>query len=565
MAEPRTVQTKNELLTRIRDLEFQLESQESLQDLIVSLHTHQEELRTQQDALVHAQNELEASRDRYAELYDFSPVPMVSLRKNGVIEAMNLAAARLLGVDRGVAIGTPLLVYVHTGSRRAFLDHMLRVRREDGLVRSQLSVRGAETQEVPVEIQSRRFEPSQATEVVYQTALIDMSERRRHEEDLRHADEERVRNQRDELAARAASEAKDRFLAVLSHELRTPLTPILLMLETLEEEETNSPQQRSLAAIRRNTEVMARLIDDLLDVTRIVHDKLHLTLAPVALHPLLRSVVEMCDVDLEQRGIHVELEHDAGDAYVLGDTLRLRQVFWNLLRNAIQHSPDGARVEVHCGMPASGKLRITVRDSGTGLDPDDMERIFEPFQQSGKNPRQGSGLGLGLAICRGLAEAHGGTIYAGNAGLGSGAMFTVELPSCPVPKSLPRGLQQQPLQRAGLRILVVEDHADTAEAMKLVLERLGHRVRVAGSLEEGRSQSHEPFDVLISDLQLPDGSGLDLMRELSAQHPVKGIAMSGFGTEDDVQRSREAGFHTHLVKPVDVHRVAEAIDALAGS
>jgi PAS domain S-box-containing protein len=567
MAEPRTAHTKNELLTRFRELEFQLESQESLQDLIVSLHTHQEELRTQQDALVHAQSELEASRDRYAELYDFSPVPIVSLRTNGVLEGMNLAAARLLGVDRAGAIGTPLLVFVQEASRRAFLDHMLRLRREDGLVRSQLSVRGADGQEVPVEVQSRRFEPSQGAEVVvYQTALIDMSERRRHEEDLRHADEERARNQRDELAARAASEAKDRFLAVLSHELRTPLTPILLMLETLEDEQegANSSHQRSLAAIRRNTELMARLIDDLLDVTRIVHDKLHLSLAPVALHPLLRSVVDMCDTDLEQRKIQVDLELDPGNPYVLGDALRLRQVFWNLLRNAIQHSPDGARVEIHCGMPATGKLRVSVRDNGKGLDPEDMERIFEPFQQSGKNLRQGAGLGLGLAICRGLAEAHGGTIYAGNAGFGSGALFTVELPLCPAPKSLPRGPQEQPIRRAALRILVVEDHADTADAMQLVLTRMGYRVRVATSLGEGRELAQEPFDVLISDVQLPDGSGLDLMRELSAQHAVKGIAMSGFGTEDDARRSREAGFQTHLVKPVDVHRVAEAIDELAG-
>jgi CheY-like chemotaxis protein len=306
---------------------------------------------------------------------------------------------------------------------------------------------------------------------------------------------------------------------------------------------------------------MTRLIDDLLDVTRIAHDKLHLTLAPVPVDGVLRSAVEMCEADLTKRNIRLDVEFLAGDAYVLGDALRLRQIFWNLLRNAIQHTPNGGRVGIRTEVRDGHSLRCSVRDSGPGIEPEELDRLFEPFQQSKKEP--GSGLGLGLAICRGLVEAHGGTIHVESDGADNGAIFHVELPSCPAPRSLPRGELVKPARHEPLRVLVVEDHADTAEAMKLVLTRLGYRVRIGHSLAEGRTLALEPFDVLISDVQLPDGSGLDLMRELSAEHPVKGIAMSGFGTDTDVRRSREAGFHTHLVKPVDVHRVAEAIDALA--
>jgi signal transduction histidine kinase len=552
------------LRERVRELEAQLESRESIQEVIENLQTYQEELRTQHEDLLHAQRELELSRDSYAELYDFAPVPILALSPKGLIEAMNLAAAVLIGVDRAVAVGTPFVVYVQAGSRHAFLDHMVRVRHETGVVRSEIVLASRHGDSPTVEIQTRVLERGGARQLVYQTALIDVTDARRMQGERERAAEERERSRRQELEARAASEAKDRFLAVLSHELRTPLTPILLTLETLGDSETSSVEQhRGLDAIRRNTELMAHLVDDLLDVTRIVHDKLHLSLAPVAMDVLLRSAVEMSATELEQRGLELDLKLDAGDIYVLGDALRLRQIFWNLLRNAIQHTPQGGRVAIRSALLAGGWLRVVVSDSGDGIEPRELERVFEPFRQSDK--AAGGGLGLGLAICRGLAEAHGGTIRAdsGRPEI-SGASFIVDLPTCPAPKSLPRSQLEKPAAtHAPLRILVVEDHVDTAEAMQLVLQRLGYKVRLAHSVEEGRTLAHEPFDVLISDLQLPDGSGLDLMRELSAEHVVKGIAMSGFGTEVDVQRSREAGFHTHLVKPVDVHRVAEAIDALA--
>ena len=552
-----------ELLERLHEAEAQLESQETLQELITSLHTHQEELKCQHDALIAAQLELEASRDRFAELYDFAPVPILTLGPNGVIESMNLAAARLLGVDRAIAIGTPLIVYVHGASRREFMDHVMRARRGAGLVYSEIVVQSRNQHQIPVEIQSKSFRDQEEGPVVCHTVLVDLSERRRLEQERRKAADERERIQREELAARAASDAKDRFLAVLSHELRTPLTPILLTLEGLQDPGARASEtQRGLALIQRNAEALTRLIDDLLDVTRIVHDKLKLDTAPVALHEVLSATVETCESELRAHGIELRLALEGEPAYVSGDAIRLRQIFLNLLRNAIHHTASGGQIEIRCEPLGAQALRVSVRDDGEGFDPDEAERLFEPFKQATRTSQPGSGLGLGLAICRGLAEAHGGSIHAISGGRGKGAIFVVELPSCEAPEAPPAESPGATPQRDPLRILVIEDHEDTADAMKVALGRLGHQVLLARTLEEARALAQQPFDVLISDVQLPDGSGLDLMRELSAQHPVKGIAMSGFGTESDVRRSREAGFHTHLVKPVDVHRVAEAIDAL---
>jgi PAS domain S-box-containing protein len=551
---------KQALRNRIRELEDQVEGHADLQGLIRSLSVHQEELRTQQATLHAAQRELEASRDRYAELYDFAPIPILTLAVTGVVDAMNLAAARLLGVDRTHAIGMPFLVYVHADSRRTFLDHMTRCRRGNDMVRSEIVV-SSHDQTVPLEIHCKRYETGIGQQVVFQTVLIDQTERRRNEEQRRRISEERERIQREEASARAASEAKDRFLAVLSHELRTPLTPILLTLEALKNREDQSPAlRRSLGMIRRNTDVLARLIDDLLDVTRIVHDKLHLTKAPVALHPVLHAVVEMCRSPLEHARLTLDLDLRAQEPWVAGDSLRLRQIFWNLLKNAIQHSPPGTRISLRSEAPSARSVRVEISDSGPGIEAAESERLFEPFQQAEKTP--GAGLGLGLAICRGLVEAHGGTIRPVSRAPACGATFVVELPTC----SAPEREQALPAPSATphpLTILLVEDHEDTAAAMQIVLTRLGYAVRLASSLEEGRRMAGEPFDVLVSDLQLPDGSGHDLMRELHARG-VKGIAMSGFGSEKDVERSREAGFDLHLVKPVDIHRVVEAIESLAG-
>jgi PAS domain S-box-containing protein len=542
--------SRKDLLARLAELEKQLESQRDLQGLIESLHVHQEEVHHQQAALIEAQTELEASRDRYVELYDFAPVPILTLSSNGTIEMLNLASAGLFGVDRMTAIGTPLLVYTSADSRRTLLDHMARCRREPGLVRSELHLRNRRGEELPVEIQSRWFESGDRSPVL-QTVLIDRRLREEHE---------RIRQE--EAALRAKDEAKDRFLAVLSHELRTPLTPILLTVEVLEATVADPSLKPSLEMIRRNAELQARLIDDLLDVTRIGHGKLRLEKSPVLLADTLRHVAELCEPDLRRARIRFELGLEDAGQHVSGDPTRLRQIFWNLLKNGIQHTSEGGVVRIGIEDAGAGAVRVVFSDDGIGIDSADLGRLFEPFEQASRNGRKRTGLGLGLAICRGLVEAHGGCIEAVSPGRLGGATFTVELPTCAAPAEppAPRSGERRPKRRVS--ILLIEDHEDTARAMLAALAKLGFEVRLASSLEEGRRLARLPFDVLVSDVQLPDGSGLDLMRELSAAGPVKGIAISGFGSDKDVSLSQEAGFDRHLVKPVPVDRVVDAVQSL---
>ena len=371
---------------------------------------------------------------------------------------------------------------------------------------------------------------------------------------------ERHRLASEDTAMRLASETKDRFLAVLSHELRTPLTPILLTLDTLERSSQDPAQRGLLEMIRRNLRIETRLIDDLLDVIRIEREKLHLAMSRVDVHETIRDAVEMCRDDLDDRSLTLRL--DADEPYVHGDATRLSQVFWNLLRNAARCTPRGGNVRVVTSrQPATGAFRVEISDNGRGIAREDLERIFEPFEQASGSGQESAGLGLGLAICRGLVQAHGGSIRAESPGPGMGATFTVELPYPAQALDPQRAEPKTPRASGGVRVLVVEDNRDTAEALRLLLRIHGFDVEIAHSVGEARKQLETPFDVLISDIQLPDGSGLELMRGLGAK--TRGIAMSGFGAKADLERSREAGFHAHLVKPVPIEKVLEAIQAAA--
>ena len=255
-----------------------------------------------------------------------------------------------------------------------------------------------------------------------------------------------------------------------------------------------------------------------------------------------------------------------------GDAGRLQQVFWNLLRNAIKFTPEGGRVGVRCRLDGERFVVAEVYDTGEGMDPQAMERIFEAFEQAERSiTRQFGGLGLGLTISKSLVEMHGGTIEARSEGKGKGATFTVRLPllaagTCvEAPASPPEVVVAKTTPRP-LRIVLVEDHVDTARSMRRLLMAQGHEVQIAVDVATAmKLTGEESFDLMLSDLGLPDGSGLDLMRALRARgNTMPGIALSGYGQESDLQASSDAGFVAHLIKPVSVARVAEAIAKAAG-
>jgi PAS domain S-box-containing protein len=368
--------------------------------------------------------------------------------------------------------------------------------------------------------------------------------------------------------AEAANRAKDRFLAVLSHELRTPLTPVAMAATAMEMDPALPYEFREdVAMIRRNVELETRLIDDLLDLSRVTTGKLRLNRQPTHVHAVVRHVLETVGPELHEKQLGVETACAARHDLVDADPARLQQVLWNLLKNAGKFTAAGGRVSVRTRNDEPGRVVVEVADTGRGIAADVLSRIFDPFEQgTDEVTRRYGGMGLGLAIAKAVVDLHGGTIRATSAGEGKGAAFAVALPLHAVAPAdaTPRGEEPAAPARP-LRLLLVEDHADTAKTLARLLRLDGLDVRcahtVAGAVELAGS---EPFDVVVSDLGLPDGSGHDLMRRLRRDRAVPGIAMSGYGMEDDLRQSRDAGFAEHLVKPVNLPQLREAIRRAAG-
>jgi hypothetical protein len=376
----------------------------------------------------------------------------------------------------------------------------------------------------------------------------------------------------------AANRAKDQFLATLSHELRTPMAPVLLTVSSLQDD-ARLPEEirQSLQMIRRNVELEARLIDDLLDLTRISRGKLPLDERTVDAAELLAHARDVCAADAAAKGVNLVLDTAGanGHSLVRGDATRLQQVFWNLLRNAVKFTPPDGTVTARAATDAGGRLVVEVSDTGIGIEPELLPRIFQAFEQGGaQTTKQFGGLGLGLAISKALVELHGGTITAASAGRGQGATFTVTLHTINAPASevahppAEIGMAAAPSStERPLRILLVEDHADTRRATARLLNGIGHRVTtadcVAGGLEA--ADTGGPYDLLISDLGLPDGTGLDLIRQLRPRLNIPAIALSGFGMESDIQSSLDAGFDLHLTKPTTLERLESAIRELSSA
>jgi len=395
-------------------------------------------------------------------------------------------------------------------------------------------------------------------------------------ENLRAA-QEQLQQQNDELmraraAAEAASEAKDAFLAALSHELRTPLTPVLMTVASLEGD-TSLPEtaRRELALLRRNVELEARLIDDLLDITRIVRGKVELKPDVVDAHGVLAAALDICRPDMAGKNLHLVEDLQARESHVHGDAVRLQQILWNLIRNAVKFTPAGGQIIVRSSNDEDGQLRLAVSDTGIGIDGDSIGKIFTPFEQADRFiTRRFGGLGLGLTISKRLAELHDGTLVAQSDGRDRGATFTLTLPAVtatsaaamPAPKAAAASSPARGDARRALHILLVEDHEDTRRSMARLLGRKHVVIDVDSIATALEAAGKQPFDLVISDLGLPDGSGLDLMRQLKQHYGLQGICLTGFGMEEDLLRSADAGFLRHLTKPVDLVKLEATIETI---
>jgi HAMP domain-containing protein/signal transduction histidine kinase/ActR/RegA family two-component response regulator len=369
--------------------------------------------------------------------------------------------------------------------------------------------------------------------------------------------QEELQKTNQELQEKARSNlAKDQFLAMLSHELRTPLTPVLASALALESEESLPEEvHESMQMIRRNVELEARLIDDLLDLTRISKGKVQLNFEVVDAHTLLHNALEICQTEIDQKHLALQLQLTAEKVHLRADPARLQQIFWNLIKNAVKFTPKDGQISISTSNGPDDKLRVEVADTGLGIEADSLPKIFDAFEQGGR-PQMG-GLGLGLAISKTLVEAHKGTISAESGGRNKGAKFTLSFPTCAkVDAQATPAVSPTTVQRRSMRILLVEDHEDTNRSLTKLLRRRGYDVQSARSVQSAIDLAGKAeFEVLISDLGLPDGSGIDIMQALRPDRSFLGIALTGFGMEEDVRRSYDVGFTHHLVKPIDVNKL----------
>lgn len=369
--------------------------------------------------------------------------------------------------------------------------------------------------------------------------------------------------------AELANRAKDHFLAALSHELRTPLTPVLLAAMASESDaNTPEPIRRDMAMIRRNVELEIHLIDDLLDLSRVIAGKLRLRTSQLNLNTAVQHAIEICRTYIQENGVRLTLDLTPDLASVTADPTRLQQVLWNLLKNAVKFAPQG-EVLVRTEMNGTKHARISVSDTGIGIESSALRRIFDAFEQGeAETARKFGGLGLGLAISKAIVELHGGAIHAESEGAGCGAKFTIELPvsevTVPSPPADPA--MDRTSQHLNGHILIVEDHEDTSRLLSRLLTKSGHTVKTANRVDAALELlAREPFDLLLSDVGLPDRPGHDLMRIAADLYQIPGIAMSGYAMDEDIQKCRASGFSENLTKPVNVDQMRQVIQRVLAS
>ncbi|MGV3534087.1 MAG: PAS domain S-box protein, partial [Chthoniobacteraceae bacterium] len=488
-----------------------------------------------------AAEELRQSEERFRNLIEHAADGVFIADLDGVYLDVNTAACRMLGHDRDELIGRRITEFARTDDLLAApsFREWLTSHREAGVAEWEFYRKDGSA--LPVEV-STRVLPDQR----WLAFARDITERRHVDEQLRQAKE----------SAEAASRAKDHFLAALSHELRTPLNPVLMLASEHENDATLPEGLRAdFATIRKNIALEARLIDDLLDLTRITRGKLKLELIPLDVHEVVHQAFSLVSPDLEAKQIVVTLDLSAPDHVVVGDPVRLQQVFWNVIINAVKFTPPGGTIVIRSRNGAGRTVFVEVQDSGLGITPEELPCIFNAFSQGdhSSSPHRFGGLGLGLSIVRLLLEMHQGRIRAESGGAGKGATFAIELPlSRSNATVLPPVIAPEMPVHVPRRILLVEDHEPTRSTLSRLLRNRGHEVQAADSIGVAKAlAAADQFDLVVSDLGLPDGSGHDLMLELSSSYGLRGIALSGYGMDDDVQRSTRCGFVSHL------HRLGE--------
>jgi len=541
---------------------FSEDEQDLLQELADDLAFGIATLRLR-DARRRAEEALRQSEARYRSLVQLSPEAIL-VHRDGHLEYLNPAALELLGASPAdQLLGRRFLDLFHPDFHeliRARVRELLAGRPvppiEERMVRLDGAVRD-------VEVSSSAFEDQGGRAI--QVILRDVTQRKAAEAALRDSEQ---RHRELAEALRESDRRKNEFLAVLSHELRNPLAPIRNSLYVLDRAPPDGEQgRRAREVLRRQSDHLARLVDDLLDVTRITRGKVTLDLSRLDLRGVVERTCEDHRPDFEARSLSLSLDLPATPVRVEADATRISQVLGNLLQNAAKFTPAGRAAKVVLRAHA-GRAVLSVRDQGIGIEPEFLRHLFEPFAQAERGlARTQGGLGLGLALVKGLVELHGGSVSAASAGPDRGSEVVVELPLADLPEEAAHA-PRRPEPSRPREVLVIEDYADSAQALADALGLIGHRVRVAKTAAEGiaLARSLRP-EVVLCDIGLPDQDGYQVARTLRADEALGStvlVALSGYAQEEDRERAARAGFDAHVPKPASLEALREILDATPG-
>jgi PAS domain S-box-containing protein len=490
---------------------------------------------------------------------------IITIDERGRVESFNPAAERLFGYCAAEVIGRNVCMLMPQPYAREHDDYLRRYRRTGerriiGIGR-EVAAQRKDGSVFPIELSVGEAHPGRR---VFTGIIRDITDRKR-------AEAEREELLESERAARAEAEraarAKDDFLATVSHELRTPLGAILGWTSMLEGDPSPAMQKRTIEVVQRNTRALARMVEDLLDISRVAYGKLRIEPRPLDLREVIDAAAAALTPAAAAKRIRLEKHLGAPPTLVHGDPGRLQQVLWNLVSNAVKFTPDGGSVRVALAVEAD-RATISVSDTGRGIPAELLPHVFERFKQGeAGTARAHTGLGLGLALARQLVELHGGSVCAESSGEGRGATFTVSLPLAEAGGSSAADCSAV---LAGVKVLVVDDEEDARDLVRRTLERCHVVVATAASADEALAsiEAHPP-DVLLSDIGMPNRDGYQLARALRALDADHGgntpaAALTAYARPEDRQRALEAGYQVHLAKPVDAADLVRTVAELSG-
>lgn len=528
------------------------------EELLHELQVHHIELEMQNEELRQAQQVIEESRDRYLDLYDFAPIGYLTLDRSGVIAEANLTVETLFGIPRKELLKRRFTNFVSPQDSEHWSRQFMHSMNQGEKQGCELALKRADGSLFHAQLDSLRMERSGEPPLL-RIALTDITARKQAEQALIDADTR-----------------KDEFLAMLGHELRNPLTPIRNAAYVLGLLETQEPQVRwAQEVIERQVIHLARLVDDLLDVSRIVRGKITLRPETLSLAGVVDRTLDMARPLIEAKGHRLELHLPERPVWLRGDPVRLAQVLLNLLDNAAKYTPEGGCIELGARV-VEQSIEIRVRDNGSGIPCELLPRIFDLFQQGERAlDRAQGGLGIGLTLAKRLLEMHGGRIEAASAGPGRGSEFTIRLPALADTATSAgtdtggKNMPKTPHATASCRVLVVDDDRAVAVSMAALLTIEGHDVRTATNGEAALelARGFRPQLVLL-DIGLIGMDGYEVARRLRDQQPpgerMSLVAVTGYGHEEARTRSRDAGFDRHLVKPVFPEAICALLAEIGG-